>query len=368
MLTLDGLEKWYVQTVNLKHAFAGTTPPDPVPLPDVTTVDGLLEGIATETEEAFVAAADYAGKLHGEDVVYKLDLPAEIKRWYGLKSVGGKSIVYNQQVDDSNIGSSTISGVVVSKTNHVITLKGTATAAATVNFRSTNPYYAGHKYLVTLKRTARTTGGNVRVYDTTHSKNIINSGSGTGDRIFTAEEDFNGRYYFNCASGVNVDFDIVPQFFDLTLMFGAGNEPATVEEFRSMFPQDYYSYSTGEMKDIKVTSVISADSNGNVLETINIPAEVQALTGYGMSCPGKSNHIDTEAQKFVQEVGSRAYASGDDSDTTVITDGTTTRYPLTTPVETDITIAGDIAYEAGGSITFDNTDKMPATVNVGYIG
>lgn len=33
---------------------------------------------------------------------------------------------------------------------------------------------------------------------------------------------------------------------DLTAMFGAGNEPATVADFRALFPNDYYAYNAGE--------------------------------------------------------------------------------------------------------------------------
>lgn len=45
---------------------------------------------------------------------------------------------------------------------------------------------------------------------------------------------------------------------DLTLMFGAGNEPATVAEFEAMFPLDYYDYNAGQLlsftgDDIKTT-------------------------------------------------------------------------------------------------------------------
>ena len=45
------------------------------------------------------------------------------------------------------------------------------------------------------------------------------------------------------------------QLFDLTQMFGAGNEPATPEEFRAMFPDYYYSYNVGELKTIVPTSI-----------------------------------------------------------------------------------------------------------------
>lgn len=37
------------------------------------------------------------------------------------------------------------------------------------------------------------------------------------------------------------------QAFDLTQMFGAGNEPTTVEEFKALFPNDYYDYNDGEL-------------------------------------------------------------------------------------------------------------------------
>lgn len=38
-------------------------------------------------------------------------------------------------------------------------------------------------------------------------------------------------------------------------MFGAGNEPTTVEEFEAMFPEDYYPYNAGEIVSAGVTEV-----------------------------------------------------------------------------------------------------------------
>lgn len=45
------------------------------------------------------------------------------------------------------------------------------------------------------------------------------------------------------------------QLFDLTQMFGSGNEPTTVAQFQAMFPDDYYPYNAGELKSIAPTSV-----------------------------------------------------------------------------------------------------------------
>ena len=47
------------------------------------------------------------------------------------------------------------------------------------------------------------------------------------------------------ATGWEAEYNM--QFFDLTQMFGEGNEPATVEEFEAMFPNDYYEYNEGEL-------------------------------------------------------------------------------------------------------------------------
>ena len=49
--------------------------------------------------------------------------------------------------------------------------------------------------------------------------------------------------------------------FDLTTMFGTGNEPATVEEFEAMFPNDYYQYNAGEIVSAGVTEVVEQGKN-----------------------------------------------------------------------------------------------------------
>ena len=49
--------------------------------------------------------------------------------------------------------------------------------------------------------------------------------------------------------------------FDLTQMFGSGNEPSTVEEFEKMFPNDYYPYNGGEIVSAGVTEVVEQGKN-----------------------------------------------------------------------------------------------------------
>lgn len=49
--------------------------------------------------------------------------------------------------------------------------------------------------------------------------------------------------------------------FDLTSMFGSGNEPSTVEEFKAIFPNDYYQYNTGEIITADTESVAVQGKN-----------------------------------------------------------------------------------------------------------
>lgn len=64
--------------------------------------------------------------------------------------------------------------------------------------------------------------------------------------IFTFPEHDYTRFVFEIRANLNhTSNNIVvrPQIFDLTEMYGAGNEPKTVAEFKAKFPNDYYPYS-----------------------------------------------------------------------------------------------------------------------------
>ena len=68
-------------------------------------------------------------------------------------------------------------------------------------------------------------------------------------------------------------------------------------------------------------------------------------------------------------IGSRAYQSGDEEDTSVLTDGTTTLYELATPIEVSIdwssTLRGITGY-SNGTITLQNTYNMDTDNTITY--
>ena len=129
-------------------------------------------------------------------------------------------------------------------------------------------------------------------------------------------------------TAITIVDDTADMVCDLTLMFGSGNEPTTVAEFESMFPASYYAYNAGSLLSAGVTSVVSKDSNDTTLQTYPIPASIQALEGYGWSAGSVYNYIDFEKQVFVKNVGVRTKIDFDERNSTYITDGTNTYYPL----------------------------------------
>ena len=76
-------------------------------------------------------------------------------------------------------------------------------------------------------------------------------------------------------AGKNIGYSLRRvMMFDLTLMFGTGNEP-TVEEFNRMFPEVYYAWTPdAEIKTTQIQSIKSYSADGTELDSINLPSDV----------------------------------------------------------------------------------------------
>ena len=102
----------------------------------------------------------------------------------------------------------------------------------------------GHKILFVTKSTSGIVSGEMKF--------TLQNGSskwGTYNSIYTViYDDYKyiaiRIYMDNVDAGKTIDNATVKfQLFDLTEMYGAGHEPATVAEFRQRFPNEYYPYS-----------------------------------------------------------------------------------------------------------------------------
>ena len=310
---------------------------------NITTIQSLLNG-AISTQQTDATAA------------YAKTVPSKAQPYAAVQEIGGKTLVWNQLSKIAENASYT--QAIGANTYYEIENIGTDTP--------TNGHYVFYDVVADIDNADAKIGivinGSFR-YDNPAIRQITQQIT-LRVRIYNFAE----TSQTITASNVNV------RIHDLTLMFGAGNEPATVDAFRAMFPASYYAYDAGTLISAGVTGAVSKDAEDATLATLPIPAAVQALPGYGWSAGTAYNEIDWQRKVYIQRVGSRAYASGDESDSSVITDGATTYYPLATPIETDISslLSDDnlIEVESGGTISFpsqlgDNY-RLPVPSGVEY--
>lgn len=179
-------------------------------------------------------------------------------------TVKGKSIVWNQLMDKSKFEANKTSGGVTFTNNGdgSVTVNGTATADAEYFLIGPSDKFGvvGHKYFLC----GCPFRGSYNTYKITASIDL----NGTWKNGFSDDGTAGGNISPALSSGEIIHIEITirsgytfnnlvfkPQLFDLTQMFGAGNEPATVAEFSAMFPDDYYPYNAGELKSVVPTSV-----------------------------------------------------------------------------------------------------------------
>lgn len=88
------------------------------------------------------------------------------------------------------------------------------------------------------------------IYAWVGSKNgisiVIKNQSRYTDQIFTCTNAGYTNITFVFTDLPQGTYNIYPMLCDLTEMFGVGNEPSTVADFKALFPHDYYAYNAGE--------------------------------------------------------------------------------------------------------------------------
>ena len=219
------------------------------------------------------------------DTAYAKTIPTGAKLM-SVKSVGGRSIVFNQLVDFSKSKEITANGVTFTfPGDGIVALNGTCTKEGQAIAVATPANVKGHKYLLRAKPLSGVYG----------VKQLLLSSQGYGDDqagrgVIITNGSSNAKWYYTLYVYNDVTYDNVklqPQIFDLTQMFGAGNEPSTVEEFESMFPNGYYPYNEGELMSMSVNNVVEQGKNlfdcygFSCIAILNVNGERKLNNSYG---------------------------------------------------------------------------------------
>lgn len=234
------------------------------------------------------------------DTAYAKTIPTGAKLM-SVKSVGGRSIVWNQIFEAY---SGTNNGVTVAtESDGTITLNGTAESSY-IYFKPISPAQNKiGKYILKLLILNNPDSVTMRYayFNRTITTPAVDKGTASALVNQTATDielqKVAGISGFAVGTVFN-DVKIKIQVFDLTAMFGSGNEPTSVEEFEKMFPNDYYQYNAGEIVSAGVTEVAVGDT------THTVPEAIRNLPGYGWSAGTAKNYVDYENKQYHQCVDS----------------------------------------------------------------
>lgn len=210
---------------------------------------------------------------------YQKDIPSGAKL-VSVKKIGGRTIVWNQLVAKQ------------AESEHNYGLDFAWLDNGKIKISGTSAYAGGDPNVYTILKSIEVIGNHKYLFKLTGTDRFYILGYGIGDSTTQAQKSiFNApdsgiESITICGigekiqSGTVIDDTVCPQIFDLTKIFGAGNEPSTPEEFEAMFPDDYYGYNDGTLMSIPVNEV-----RNRGYSNIDISEFVRAY-------PGKCNFSD----------------------------------------------------------------------------
>lgn len=173
-------------------------------------------------------------------------------RMTSIKSIGGKNLVFNQMYKKFDyVSGSTLNCKPIFKSHkYLLRVDYSVSENTKVYLYFRDPHYTGETNRQIVKDVA---AGSGKISWATSP--LGEHGDGGDFGVFRILTDADGNQKLDTSPFSNYEI------FDLTQMFGIGNEPTSVEEFEAMFPNDYYQYNAGEIVSAGTESVVEQGKN-----------------------------------------------------------------------------------------------------------
>ena len=195
---------------------------------------GITHQFETDSETAYQKTVPTGGKL------------------MSVKNIGGRSIVWNQLYKKFGyVGGSTLNCKSIFKSHNYLLRVDYSVSENTKVYL----YFRAAKYTAGTNRqiVKDITAGSGKISWITSPLGEHSDGGDFG--VFRLVTDSDGNQKLDTSPFSNYEI------FELTQMFGIGNEPTSVEEFEAMFPNNYYQYNAGEIITADTESVVEQGKN-----------------------------------------------------------------------------------------------------------
>lgn len=231
--------------------------------------------------------------VEDNSVKYQKVIPNNVLTYGGLSKLGGLTKKYNQ-LYSNNI--STTNGISIPKPYYI---QASQSFEQNVwnGINTTPPFVSGHKYLVYIGTTLQIEDSFVVGQLNVRQTSIVTVTSNLTTCGFVHKSIYDAFLFM---------------LVDLTTIYGAGNEPTTVDQFLTDYPKfrNYVPYTTGALDYAYIKKVIlSGTPDTELLEAkiVAIKNKLVSLSysadvlGYGL--PNVYNYIDLENKKVVLNMG-----------------------------------------------------------------
>lgn len=163
----------------------------------------------------------------------------------------------------------------------------------------------GHKYA--LRDTLNYSAGNSTGWflSRTSDSTVVNAQPIPANSIYAVQESTNVIVGKNVSANETYDCSGYVSVYDLTAMFGAGNEPSTVAEFEALFPLPYYPYDPGSLLPVRMEGVETVGFNqwDEVWEKGGISSSTGVNNNDGLSLRSKNYIPVSPATEYFAHIG-----------------------------------------------------------------